>query len=117
MSFILDGSNKLVEFVSQGQVFTEAVMAVRYDGRSGLGGMRWITSGLVDDLPVDQSHYEKYGLCWYSHTIDHDVAILGKPILHCTVAVENSDTGVLIARLCDVFLIVKVHFCHMVYSI
>ena len=34
---------------------------------------------------------------------DHDVAVLGQPTLHCTVAVENSDTGVLIARLCDVF--------------
>ena len=103
MSFILDGSNKLVEFASEGQVFTEAILAVRHDGRSGLGGMRWITSGLVDDLPVDQSHYERYGLCWYSDTIDHNVAILGQPTLHCTVAVENSDTGVLIARLCDIF--------------
>ena len=103
LSLILDGSNKLVEFVSEEQKFTEAVMAVRYDGRSGLGGMRWITSGLVDDLPVDQSQYEKYGVCWYSDPTDQDVAILGQPTLHCTVAVENSDTGVLIARLCDVF--------------
>ena len=94
-------------------LFQKDKYSLRLSWLSGMmAGQVWV----VDDLPIDQSHYEKHGLCWYSDAIDHDVAILGQPTLHCTVAVENSDTGVLIARLCDVFLIVKVHSYHTVYA-
>ena len=84
-------------------VIPDCSKVVHYDGRSGLAGMKWYTYGASDELPGDQQNADKYGLSWYSEPIDHDVAILGQPTLHCTVAVENSDAGVLIARLCDVF--------------
>ena len=84
-------------------VIPDCSKVVHYDGRSGLAGMKWYTYGASDELPGDQQDADKYGLSWYSEAFDHDVAILGQPTLHCTVAVENSDTGVLIARLCDVF--------------
>ena len=65
--------------------------------------MKWYTYGGSDELPGDQRNVDKYGLSWYSKALDQDVTILGQPTLHCTVSIENSDTGVLIARLCDVF--------------
>ena len=84
-------------------VIPDCSKVVLYDGRSRLAGMKWYTYGASDELPGNQQNADKYGLCWYSEAFDQDVAILGQPTLHYTVAVENSDTSVLIARLCDVF--------------
>ena len=89
--------------IDKNVVIPDCSKVVHYDGRAGLAGMKWYTCGASDELPGDQQNADKYGLSWYSEAFDHDVAILGQPTLHCPVAVENSDTGVLIARLCDVF--------------
>ena len=81
---------------------SDCTKVVEYDGRAGLAGMKWYTYGAADELPDDQKPAEKYGLCWHSDVLEEDIAILGQPTLHCNVSVENSDTGVLIARICDV---------------
>ena len=84
-------------------VLSDCSKVVDYDGRAGQASMKWYTYGASDELPRDQQHVEKFCLCWYSDVLEQDLAILGQPTLHCSVSIENSDTGVLTARICDVF--------------
>jgi putative CocE/NonD family hydrolase len=67
----------------------------------GVDAGSWLPYGNPDDLPGDQASEDAHSLGFTSPPLDEAIQILGRPVAHLTVSVDQSHAFVAV-RLCDV---------------
>jgi uncharacterized protein len=68
----------------------------------GLAAGSWCAFGFDGENPGDQREDDAASLCFDSEPLPAPLAILGAPLLHATIAVDEP-VAILCARLCEVF--------------
>ena len=100
---IPDNSSKELLQISDGKDITNTDNTMNFADHAGHGltcGEWWFIS--TNSLPGDQRSEDSQSLGWTSSPLPRPLTILGFPQLEVTVTSENSESGVLAVRLCDV---------------